>query len=530
MKAVIGSLLLFFILGTNLAQAQSTKSLLKEALTAFKTGDYKGSIKKLDTLERYEKFKGLAHYWKGLNYNKLNLFDDAIAQFYLALKAGNRAEDIYYEFGQALYASYKLDEAYKMFRKSADTGYKKGSSMYYMAFMKQTQDKFPQAVKLYKETIDANGVEKDIKQAASFQIAQIYLSNAEKSKNKGKDVKRIVIPQLEDARRLDKKSNLAKDISIQITALTRKYEVGPGKMANGRPIPRKPYVVKFAQKFSYNSNVLSEADRVVNAVSQKGSVVHQSRFSIKNRVNYQKNYLSTKAAVDATFKYHQNRNVTQVKQQDEWTIVPKVENAFYHKVFKSPAEALFGIDYEYIARDNTGQGARRYFSRKWDFIFGEKLRLWGQTDTTFKFKVRYLYARDPANRLNALIWTVNDSWKINAHNKILGFFTVESNKYRANRNLDNRIYLMRADYVLSDIIDHFDFNAGFAFTIQDNLNQSLERGVEHKVNPSLSISRKWIKNKLRGELNWSYLRARSKNKAQFEYHQYIVGLNVSYKL
>jgi len=505
---------------------EPAKFLSVDALTLYKTGDYDGALKKLNQLENYQNYDGMAFYWKGLVYNKLQQFDQSAKYFRKSIQRKNIPSDLYYEYGQALYAAHNYRESYRMFRRSYKQNYKPGSSLYYMGYIKQLQNKFPEAVKRYKKVEEVK-TSLDIRQAASFQVAQIYLQNAEKHPHKAKMVHKTAIPQLQKALNIDRKSSLSKDIQKQIAGLDRKYDLGYGKMKNGRPIPKKLYVLKFSQSMGYNSNVINEANTTQSAVAQKGSVITDTFFKASRRFNSKRRFHVT-PEFRSSLKYHLNRHVVTVKKNDSYIFTGFLSTGIEHKLFKKPATSFLDIEYNYTARDNTGQGAKRYYSRDYSAAIGETFHLYGKHDATFKFQIKNVDTRLTSLETRNLVWSgtqLFDAFK----GMISVFASYERIRYVYNTQMDNDVYTGRLDYIKAEILNKLTLTGSFTYTLFDQKHQVYERGWEQKYAPSFKIERKFMDNKLTATADYTYTRQNSKNKNSYQFKGYDMGLDLTYK-
>ena len=108
----------------------------------YKQGAYSLAIEKLTRFKAETKTRAVAEYWIGLCQNRLQSFDAAIISFNNAIKAGINAEDIYYELGQAYYATKDLRAARETFRRSIAKGFKPGPSYYYVGFTSQVLEDY----------------------------------------------------------------------------------------------------------------------------------------------------------------------------------------------------------------------------------------------------------------------------------------------------------------------------------------------------------------------------------------------------
>ena len=125
-----------------LTQDQVFNAKISEIYQLYTSGRFATSIEKLTILEtdlnqskdKKDSLLGLVYYWKGLNYNRSQDFSNAITFFKKSIDIKYTPKDIYYEYGQALYASEKLPEARLAFKESLGRSFKKPICLYYITF------------------------------------------------------------------------------------------------------------------------------------------------------------------------------------------------------------------------------------------------------------------------------------------------------------------------------------------------------------------------------------------------------------
>src|SRR6218665_1683940 len=78
-------------------------SSLEEFYKFFNSGQYPKAIESLSHSNEAGK-----SYFLGLSYSRMQEYDKAVIQFQQAINEKNTSQDLYYEYGQALYASNEL--------------------------------------------------------------------------------------------------------------------------------------------------------------------------------------------------------------------------------------------------------------------------------------------------------------------------------------------------------------------------------------------------------------------------------------
>ena len=205
-----------------------TSTFIEFIYKKFNEGDYQQVLLDLDKIEidikKHKKHKkdiqGLVYYWKAVTYAKINEYEQSLAFFKNSIEENYIPKDLYYEYAQALYVSEKLKGARLAFKKSVKKKFKRGVSLYYIAYISQQLKDNKKAVKFYTMIEKLPEEEKkDVVQAARMQIGDIYLMQVEKMPNTFKSVRDYIIPQYRKAIEFDKQSTLAEEIRTKIRTL-----------------------------------------------------------------------------------------------------------------------------------------------------------------------------------------------------------------------------------------------------------------------------------------------------------------------
>ncbi len=281
-------------------QQASKEALFKKSYELFTAGRYNATADELSIIE--EKLntdpkashlqKGLVAYWKGITYNRTQDFQKAIESFDKSLTLNFDPVDINYEYGQALFAVQKFQEARLQFRESLKKRFKRAVSLYYIAYLSKELGDKKKAVTFYK-AIDKLPVEEiaEVSQAAEMQIGDIYLEQAEHHPDSFRAVESYVIPQYRKALEKDTESGLAPVIQKKIVDLQSKYDLILLRMRNGRPTLNPPYFLRLAQEFSNDSNVTFTPQETTVSSSKQSSFY--SKTDVMGRYTYYiKNYMS----------------------------------------------------------------------------------------------------------------------------------------------------------------------------------------------------------------------------------------------
>lgn len=523
-KLLVTSLLFSILVHTKAAESESTK-LISDFYLEFKKGSYLEAAKTLKELEQFDAQRAFSYYWQGICFNKLQRFDDAIESFKKADALKANFPDMYYEYGQALYAADKLDPARKAFGKSVINNHKVGVSLYYMGFISQTMDDHKLAINYYKkvDTLPAEE-KKEVIQASLYQLGEIYLLQAEKDPNPAKIVKKFVIPQYELARDVDKASTLAPEINKKIETLIEKYKLILLKMANGRPTVRPRYYLKLSEEIKYDTNVILEANAVQNKAQHRASPL--SKTETMGRYGfYPNNRFSFFPEAKLNYTYHTDRDQSAVYKNDNYNIMPALRTYYEYTLFNGMATHLFDFDYGYNARDVYLKKDLTFNSRTYTFMLGEKLNLTKMGETIIRLKRKYFYSytelSDSETSTLGLEQTLN----------FPGGYTlmiVNTNDISLVRNdqQNTNTYVLRLDFITPRIMDWVTPTISFGTTYNDPIKQKETRGLEKQYNPGLKLTRGLGKLRINGK--YDYTRNISKDKSAYDYTKSVYGLEFEY--
>lgn len=506
---------------------------LKRARDFFKEGKYRATQESLSSLEANLKSQGsnknligLVSYWSALTANRQQDYAQSIKYFEQALSVDYRPLDIYYEYGQALYAADNLVEARAAFRESIKRGYKRAVSLYYIGFISQTLKDYKRAVTFYRaiQKLPAQEQEETV-QAAEMQIGDIYLEQSEKHPDVFKAVEVYVIPQYKKALAINPDSSLAKDIQMKIVQLQQKYELLLFRMRNGRPTNIPPYFLKISQDITFDDNPVFAALETTNSSAKQGSLVSKTetfgRYSF-----YYKDVFSVSPELRANYSRHLNRE-PEIIRNDNWVMAPSLRTSYEHTLKSKPASFLLDYDYVYTQRDIQGNGTLIFNSRVQTLSVGERIvGLIGNGETTFRLRTRIFdsFSKNADSTTQGIgIEHVQPSksgklWILN-----FGYDRSSVNDESFNANT----LFMRADVIFKQwnflkITPQF----GLGLTLTDPVNNS-NRGMETLMNPSLRFSRPFSK-RYRMSFHADYMNNKSKDTKNFAFQKTFYGLEVEY--
>ncbi len=506
---------------------------LQRARDFFREGKYQATRESLNALSGTLKNQGgnksligLVAYWTGITANRQQEYAEAIPAFERAIAMDYKPSDLYYEYGQALYAAEKLSEARNAFRDSLKRGHKRAVSLYYIAFISQSLKEHKKAVTFYRAIQKLPKAEQeDTVQAAEMQVGDIYLEQAEKHPDAFKVVETYVIPQYQAAIEVNPDSSLVPDIKAKITDLQQKYELVLFRMRNGRPTNIPPYFLRLAQDVTYDSNPVFAAEETTNSESKQGSLVSKTeafgRYSY-----YYKNLMSFSPELRMNYTRHLKRE-EEIYRNDNWVFAPALRTSYEHTVSEKAASFLVDYDYVYSNRDRDAEEELKFNSRVQTFSVGERIvGLIGSGETTVRFRFRTfdsfadtsdsktqgISLEHVAPAASGKLWIFNFGYDKT---------TVEDDSFNTNT------LFLRGDVIFPPTKKwNVTPQVGLGVTRTDPINNP-DRGDELTLNPSVRFSRPvWKRYRL--SFHADYMQNDSKDRDNFAYKKTFYGFELEY--
>lgn len=537
MKLMLWMLLLGICL---MANAQDTSSeitgagknaIFAEASNLFQQGKYRAVVNELSVVESKllenktisKSLKGLIYYWKAICFNKIQDYQESISYFDKSLQVDYVPEDLHYEFGQALFASDKLAEARIQFRESLKKKFKRGVSLYYIAYISKELGEKKKAVTFYKAIDKLDSEEsKEVKQASEMQIADIYLEQVEKHPDAFKAIETYVIPQYKHALDVDKDSALARQIRNKITSLQAKYDLVLFKLRNGRPTLIPPYFARMALEYGVDSNVtFSPTEQEIAESKKKSSFV---RTDVMGKYTfYYENFFSISPEFRFNYTRYLNRE-PEIYRNDNYLLAPAVRTGYEHTLNKRPATFLVDYDYNEAKRDVEAEKELDFAFRSHTIMIGEKFNYFQSGETTVRLKHRIFdsYLDTSDSKGSSFVFEQIISTPVNTY----VFYTSYDMTRVEDDTYDTNAFTVRGDVIMARIRDWFTPSIGLAITRTKPLNNTA-RGTEYMYNPSARLSKVLRKN-MRGNLKFDYQKNNSDDTANFAYKKYTYSFELEY--
>jgi Tfp pilus assembly protein PilF len=510
---------------------------LNHALKAFNKGDYSASLKILFSLSPEDTDdKAKINYWIGVNQNKLQLFSASAYHLSRAIHFGFDQEDIYYEYGQALYGSQELEKSRTAFLESIQKeDFKSLASTYYIAYISQLLEEFEMAKNYYRKVLQNSDRDLTITQSAKFQLASVNLLELEADKQtdfhkKSEIVRMDIIPQLNNSLFLWPESALAREIHQKIQELKKKYQLAPLTMANGRKIPDDPWNFKLSEKIEYDSNVVLEGDDFIrsNQDTNISSFINDTELNFGRRFILFNRRVAIYPELLLTRKFHTERKNDAIFQNDSYTLTPTIRSVHEHTLYGKMASTLFDFDHIYTARDYQRNGDIIFYSRILNFSLGERAELWeiGESTIKFKYRIQSGYNQD----IDYNLWGVylNQNFVFENKHRLITILNIDVKN--AERSIDSQnSFNLKGSYLIPRIDKGWIFLGNFGLTITDTKEQKSKRGTEFKINPGIGLV-KQLNNWLDFTFAYDFIKNTSDDTANYAYTKHVIGIGLKLEM
>lgn len=523
-KIKILILTVFWVLGIASLAYSKNLNVMQVASKSFETGDYVETIRFLTLAEKKQpEEKALIHYWRGVTHNRLAEYDKGILYLTSASKfnSNKKFKDLFYELGQAFFASLDYKNAVKAFMQSFRLNYKPAESLYYVASALQEQKKYNEAQKVYKKIIKVKGAAKDLIQLAEYQVAEIHLILAQGKNEKQKWIREDVLPQLNRAYEVDEKSLLAEEILSRYEWLKRKYDFTPDEMINGRVIPDNRFSFQLSETLSYDTNVIQEANQTTERATEKASWLSTTEAYISQKMPIKRRFFLVPKA-EISFIRHFDREVPIIYQNDELGVGGGTSISYEHKAYKKPASLFLDFDYEYVKRDLLRDKTLRFNNESFEFYLGEKFKKF-QGDTTIKVKYeKNLYYTTLLDTTTFGI-QLGQVIPIGTTKIFIVNFISDINQVQDDTK-SNQSYTLRGDLLYSKNWNKKKWHMYTTVTALDTKKQQSLRGTELYVSPGVAYTVTW--KKIDWKVDYNYTRNSSRSKELYDYTKHVISFNL----
>jgi Tfp pilus assembly protein PilF len=521
-------LFLLMIWGSSAQAAQ--KGLLKGAEDLFEKGAYAQSVAAAEKIRGGDrKLQAEVALLLAAAHSKMQAFDKALPYFERAERLGSSAPNLYYDYGQALFATQKLREAEAQFRKSIVARFKTAASAYYVGYIRQLLEDRDAAKDFYSRIQRLSSDPEEVKQPALFQLAELEFDHYSKEENKERRLRLLqakVLPLYKEARDYAKGTPAHDQANLKIAEIERELEEITHRMVNGNPIAKKPYTLRLSQDFAYDSNVITEADGALIQVSDKDSFLSKTALLARYELIWKRTFSFTpELMTSATF--HSRRSTPRVFQNDNIVIAPAMRSKWEHWSRGKPATGLMDLEFNLMLRDYEQQHKFPMFTRTWSLTLGERVTWFPTGSTTLKAGIRFTENYNPDRNAYSPSISLQQNVKIAGKYDLQNTISADYMHARNDFN-DERNYKVRHNVTLTNLFWKVDVTPSLSVNLKDTMKQRETRGNEVLVNPSLAFSRP-LGGGLDSSLEYAFSKNFSRSKELYQYRKHEAKMGLAYR-
>jgi tetratricopeptide (TPR) repeat protein len=476
--------------------AQKTKiDSFEEFYKFYRSGEYLNAVHSLEKITGGRELEGKKSYLTGLCYKNLQDFANAQIFFKKSIQIGNKSEDLFYEYGQVLYAINDLDKAYKAFQISFKKGFRPAHSLYYMAHVSEILEN-PQGIKKnYLKIIKDKESELYLRQVAYLRLGEVIYGRTKGKANAENYVIKYIIPLWDKGIKLDAKSKTASEIEERKDQVLLEYNRHPLMMINGKRLSKKSKTLSIEQTIAYDDNVtlVSEGSSSSNATFFPSYIYTTDLFG-SFRMVLARRFIMT-PEFKYSYLYYSDQETRDVSQNDSYVAAPAIRTNWEDSFGSKQATFIFDFEYNYTARERLEADQKIFFSRFGTFILGEKIRFTKRGETTFKIKKKSFTSFDSASNSDTTTFSVDQVWVTNKKNIFIGLFQYDGTTVEtATSSTDS--FLFRIDFLSPNAFWGMTFSANTSLTFLSytDASESELRGVEKLFTAGLKVIKRWNKN------------------------------------
>lgn len=501
---------------------------LEEFYLNFKQGNYLKAAAVLEKLDQ-SSASNTHSYLLGLTYARLQEYDKAIIQFEKAIAEKNNSKDLYYEYGQSLYAANELRKSRDAFARSAEMNYNRPASTYYIAHISQILEDFESSRDHYLKVLKDKETDAKMKQIAQFQLAESLLSIARTKSATAEDLTRrvdkFVLPMMRTAHKMDLSTPVAYDISQRITELLTEFGLDPDQMANGRRLSPKRYSGYVTQKLKFDDNITQTNEENNTQQTKKESFVFESEAYAKYDFSFKKRFIVTPEA-RLTYIENADQSSPEVFTNDSFLINTALKNKYETLAFAKPSSVIFDLDYARTYKDADQRRSRDYYASALTFTLGQSFGLFDFGDTSLRLKRKAYKGKNDQISNNTTSLTVDQTAFLPIQHLIIFLFDASFIDNFNNKLTNTNTFMARMDYLIPDIFPTWTSDFALAMTVTDTKDQKASRGTEFTLNPSVDLS-KDINQNLKIGFNYDYTKNNSRS-VSYDYSKSVFTTELRY--
>ncbi len=448
-------------------------------------------------------------YLLGVTHARLKNYEQAINLLRAAILKEHTAPDLFYEYGQVLYANNNLKAARYAFLRSASNKFNVTASNYYIAYISELLEEERMAKFYYLKLIKDPKTDKKILQVSFFHYTKILLEMLKEQerllilyqRELSPNIPKYILPLLERALKIDTKSELAFEIDLLLKKLTYQYNADPNVMLNGRRISPVRHYAYVALRLKHDDNVSS---------SDLSSALYEAEAFFKYDFVMKRRFISSPSFRVSQVRYRNQRN-PEIFSNDSINISSSLRNRFEHKLGKRPASFMVDFDFATQLRDYLGEHNKKSYYQTFSYAIAEQFNLFSSGETTLRFRNNRYYDMINENNLNTSVSaSIDQNIFLNSGQHLL-FTSIDtsSTKYEKSEISSYGNYSLRLIYYMFEIFPTYTLQFGLLTTLTDTKLQKEFRGMELSLNPSFEIAKTISKN-IRISASYNYFKNKSK--------------------
>lgn len=503
------------------AITEQNQKTLAEAFALYSKGAYPKAVEKVGAITAQDnETRAAVDLFLANTEAKMQAFDKAADHYRMAIDAGAKSPGIHYDYGQALFAQQKLKEAEVEFRRSIIARFKMAASAYYIGYIRSVLDDKAGARDFYTRITKLQGDTDKVKQSSLLQIAELAFDEANEMKNDRKrraERKKLLEGDVQAlyrrARDFDPNSPIAEQARARLAEIEAQLEEMIERMRNGNPLPRQPYTLLLSQDFTYDTNVITQADEALVQVSNADALVWKTGVLAKYQFTAARTF-SFIPELAAAVTYHSRRDTPAVYQNDNISISPALRTKYEHWSGGKPATMQLDLDFNLLLRDYLKLHQFPFYTRSYSAAISERVKWFTTGNTTFKGGIKFTEYYDPAKNCYTPSGSLTQLIAIGSHS-LVNTASIDYQHARDDIN-DERNYKYRGSMSFSQAIEKIDITPSFSIAWKDTMKQSPTRGTEVNIAPNLALNRPFGKS-MDGTLEYTWTKNLSKSKDVYQY-------------
>jgi tetratricopeptide (TPR) repeat protein len=508
------TIFLFFFIAVNINGAN-----LEEFYVSFKTGKYQQAVEVLESIRSTSSFEPTRNYLMALCFKNMQQFEKATLYFKLAIKSGNTSKDLFFEYGQTLFAQNDLEKAKR--------GFKRSYSLYYIAHISELLEDHSSTKRNYVKLIKDKSADKGLRQFAYFRLSELVYDLVKNKFYVQNYIEKFVAPLLEKGIAVDKDSSAASEMRSRFDEILLKHNMHPLLMINGRMLSRKGLTLFATQQYKTDDNVTlqSDAPAVANTATNRSSWISNTEVFASKRFLSGKRFILT-PEVRLNYVHYGERENIDVAQNDSYSLTPALRGSYEFSWNKKVASLLFEVEHDYTARDKNREGRRSFFGRSTTFSLGLQRGFFANGDTTIRLRQRNLSSFSDAISGTTTSLSADQLWIRENGHIMIGLFIMDI--YRPNSSFNaTDSFLFRGDYLIPRLFWGTDLNLSTSVTMLDTKEQSVTRGTERTLDFGIRLQKR-ISKKMRLAAFANKITNSSVDEENFSYSKQTLGLELRY--